>query len=235
MPVSKTVMFSADAQINITSTTLKCCLCSRARVESICTVPMRYFVSPILLPANLTGVVTPLPFLWEVGTNILQTKWGLLSLSSNSGLLCPPGVNHLQNQILPKCQEVSLSLTSRVVVDKMPLNDICIISRKLQPFDNAPHVPSHLLSSFTNSCHLVICINCPHVCIVAFNNLVGWDFCQNILPSASCPLLPQNCRCFVRTVNSGKKVDNFVVFPSHCNNSIKNSEVGKLPWQGQMP
>ena len=97
MPDSKTVMFSADAQINITSTTLKCCLCSLARVESICTVPMRYFVSPILLPANLTGVVTPLPFLWEVGTNILQSKWGLLSLSSNSGSLCPPGVNHLQN------------------------------------------------------------------------------------------------------------------------------------------
>ena len=134
-----------------------------------------------------------------------------------------------------KCQEVSLSPTSRVVVDKMPLNDICIISRKLQPFDNAPHVPSHLLSTFTNSCHLVICINCPHVCIVAFNNLVGWDFCQNILPSASCPLLPQNCRCFVRTVNSVQKESGqFCCLSKSLQQLHQKLEVGKLPWQGQM-
>ena len=157
MPVAKTNMFSADAQINITSTTLECCLCSLAKVGSICTVPIRYFVSPILLPINLTNCGLS-PSLggrsWhcpiEMGSSFafFQLRFAVSARRQPTA-----------ESDLAKMAESLFLRPAWCWSTKCHLMTNTFIRRNLQPFDTAPHVPAHLLSTFTNRCHLVICIN----------------------------------------------------------------------------
>lgn len=81
-------------------------------------------------------------------------------------------------------------------------------------------------------CYLIICIHCPHIVFTEFYNFVRWNFSQKTL-SCTSTSVPLSQYCFIGTVNCGKEIKKFIIFPCHSNNSLTNYDTSISSGKGK--